>query len=85
MILLLSKTRVLVLMGLCLFLIASSSIQAELSIDADFDSGSIGANTIDGNNINFVLNTDGLGYTYWTNFKVSGVLNQEVTFEITNV
>jgi len=84
MVLLLRKTRVLALIGLCLLLIAPSSIRAELSIDADFDSGSIGANTIDGNDINFVLNTDGLGYTYWTNFKVSGVLNQEVTFEITN-
>ena len=48
MVLLLRKTRVLALIGLCLLLIAPSSIRAELSIDADFDSGSIGANTIDG-------------------------------------
>jgi len=79
------KTRGAVgLVCLCILLTVPSISRAALSIDADFDSGDIGEYTIDGNSIDFVLNADGLGYTYWTNFKVSGVLNQEVTFEITN-
>ena len=74
---------------MCLLLIAPSSIQAELSIDADFDSGSIEAYTINGNEIDFTLNTEtlvntGSDYTYWTNFRVSNVADKEVIFNITN-
>jgi zinc carboxypeptidase/carboxypeptidase M14-like protein len=59
---------------------------ADFAIDSDFDSGSIGSYTIDNdaNEIEFTLVSDGLSYTYWTNFKVSGVLGEEVTFRITN-
>jgi hypothetical protein len=62
-----------------------------LQIDAAFDSGSIGAYTIDDANstINLTLRTETLPntgdqYTYWTNFKVLEALNRTVTFRITN-
>ena len=59
---------------------------AQMAIDSSFDSGNIGSYTIDDINheIDLELTTDALAYTYWTNFKVSGVLGQEVTFNITN-
>ncbi len=60
------------------------NVFAQLQIDSNFDSGNIGGYTINGNDIEFVVNSDGLSYEYWTNFKVSGVLNQQVTFNITN-
>ena len=57
-----------------------------LEIDASFDSASIGPYTIDdiNNEIDFAVVSDGLSYEYWTNFRVSGVLGLEVTFNITN-
>jgi hypothetical protein len=55
------------------------------TIDASFDSASIDSYTIDGNVISFTLRVDELGYKYWTNFTVSGVLNDEITFNITGV
>jgi len=68
---------------------ANFSSTAILEINASFDSGNIGSYTIIGNTINFTLNTEylvntGDEYTYWTNFKVSNVLDKEVTFRITN-
>jgi len=59
---------------------------ADFEIDSDFDSGCIGSYIInnDVNAIEFTLVPDELNYTYWTNFKVSGVLGEEVTFRITN-
>jgi len=60
--------------------------QAEAAtIDASFDSASIGAYTIDGNVISFTLRGDDVGYRYWTNFSASGVLNEAITFNITGV
>lgn len=60
-------------------------IEDYLQINANFDSASIGSYAINGNEISFALNVDTLNdYTYWTNFKVSDVLNKEVTFRITN-
>jgi len=60
-----------------------------LQIHSNFDSASIESYTINANEINFTLITEdivntGYRYTYWTNFKVSNVLNKEVTFKITN-
>ena len=60
-----------------------------LSINSNFDSGSIGSYTINGNSINFTLTTEhlvnsGADYTYWTNFKVQNTLNKNITFRITN-
>ena len=57
----------------------------EATIDVGFDSASIGSYTIDGNMISFMLRVDAVGYEYWTNFKVSGVLNEAFTFNITGV
>lgn len=59
---------------------------ADFEIDSNFDSGSIGSYVIynNANVIAFTLVPDGLNYTYWTNFKVSGVLDKYVTFFITN-
>ncbi len=66
---------------------SSGSIQ----INADFDSGSIGSYSINGNEIDLTLRTEEFVnpsanpyYTYWTNFVVSGVQDQEITFNITN-
>ncbi len=60
-------------------------------INADFDSGSIGSYSIDGNEIDLTLRTEEFTnpsanpyYTYWTNFVVSGVQDQEITINITN-
>ncbi len=57
-----------------------------MQIDASFDGGSIGAYVIDEANdeIEFSLESDGLNYTYWTHFTVSGVSGRTVTFRITN-
>ena len=64
----------------------AASAYSDFVIDSDFDSGSIGSYTIDNytNEIEFTLVSDGLSYEYWTNFKVSGVLGEKVTFRITN-
>jgi hypothetical protein len=71
-----------VVMAACL----ETGAYADFEIDSDFDSGSIGSYAINNNAnvIEFTLVPDGLGYTYWTNFKVSGVLDKDVTFHITN-
>ncbi len=63
--------------------ITVSKAFAQLQIDSNYDSGNIGSYTIDGNDIEFIINSDALNYTYWTNFKVSNVLNQQITFTIT--
>ncbi|MCP3997966.1 MAG: hypothetical protein GY722_23345, partial [bacterium] len=57
-----------------------------MQIDASFDSGSIGPYVIDEVNdeIEFSLPADGLNYTYWTHFTVSGVSGRTVNFRITN-
>jgi hypothetical protein len=62
------------------------SAYADLQIDADFDSASIGSYTIDNENneIDFALKPDLLGYEYWTNFRVSGVSGKKIVFHITN-
>ncbi|MCP4002809.1 MAG: carboxypeptidase family protein [bacterium] len=59
---------------------------AALSINTTFDGGSIGPYVIDDllHEIDFTLAADGVNYTYWGNFKVSGVSGLEVTFHITN-
>jgi len=62
----------------------ATNISAQLTIDSNFDSGDIGPYTIVGNVIDFEIASDGLDYEYWTNFKVSGVSGQTVTFNITN-
>ena len=81
----LTRTRVLTYLSCLWFLIlAATDSPAELTIDSDFDSGSIETYNIVGNEIDLTLHTDELGYTYWTYFKVTGVLDQEVTFNITN-
>lgn len=69
-------------MAVCL----ATGVYADFEIDTDFDSGSIGSYVIDNgaNEIAFTLVSDGLSYTYWTNFKISGVLDEDVTFHITN-
>ncbi|MCP4411348.1 MAG: carboxypeptidase family protein, partial [Gammaproteobacteria bacterium] len=64
--------------------ITVSKAFAQLQIDSNYDSGNIGSYTIDGNDIEFIINSDALNYTYWTSFRLSGVLNQQVTFRITN-
>jgi hypothetical protein len=71
-----------VVMAVCL----ATGAYADFAIDSDFDSGSIGLYAIDNdaNDIEFTVVSDGLSYEYWTNFKVSGVLDEEVTFRITN-
>jgi hypothetical protein len=56
-----------------------------VTINAGFDSASIGAYTINGNVISFTLRVDDGGYQYWTNFALSGVLNEEITVNITGV
>ena len=62
--------------------------ESTLGIDFSFDSASIGAYTIDGNEVNFILVTESLTtgevYAYWTYFKVTNTLDKEVTFRITN-
>jgi len=60
-----------------------------LTINSNFDSGSIGSYTINGNSINYTLSTEHLinsgdYYTYWTNFKVQNTQNKNITFRITN-
>ena len=71
--------------------LVSSGAHAALQIDANFDSGSIGAYAIDDANstITFTLRSEteintGDTYTYWTHFKVRGALDRTVTFRITN-
>ena len=61
-----------------------SNIFAQIQIDSYFDSGNIGLYTLTGNEIEFNISSDDLSYTYWTNFKVTGVLNQEIIFKIIN-
>ncbi len=57
-----------------------------MQIDSSFDSGNIGPYVIDEANdeIEFSLQADGLNYTYWTHFTVSGVSGRNVTFRISN-
>ena len=69
----------------------ATSTYADLAIDANFDSGSIGTYSIDEANstINMTLHTEilpntGDQYTYWSNFKVLDALNRTITFRITN-
>jgi len=62
----------------------STGVSAQLAVDSSFDSASIGTYSIAGNQIDFSVLTDGLGYEYWTNFKVSNVLNETVIFRIMN-
>jgi len=62
---------------------------ADIVINANYDSGSIGSYIIDGDVIELTLNTETLvntldDYTYWTNFKVSDVQYKTITFRITN-
>ncbi len=71
--------------------IFATSAGALLEIDADFDSGSIGAydindatNTIDLSFKSEYLVNTGENYTYWTNFKVLDALGRTITFRITN-
>jgi len=59
-------------------------LSAQLQIDSNFDSGSIGSYTITNDIIEFTIDSDELNYTYWTNFKVSGILDKEITFKVTN-
>jgi hypothetical protein len=59
-------------------------------LDANFDSGSIGPYTINGNVIDLTLQTDQISnntddYTYWVNFKLSNVLGQEITLNLTGI
>jgi len=68
---------------------AEFSSTSLLTINASYDSGSIGSYTIDGNMVNLTLNTEhlinsGQYYTYWMNFKVQNTLNKNITFRITN-
>lgn len=68
---------------------AEFSSTSFLSINASYDSASIGSYTINGNQINLSLNTEqlvnsGAFYTYWMNFKVQNTLNKNITFRITN-
>jgi len=81
-----SKKKQSMLLFFLLFIagIINTNLFAQLQVDSNFDSGNIGTYAIAGNEIEFTINSDELDYTYWTNFKVSGVLNQEVTFRITN-
>ena len=53
----------------------AAGASADLLVDADFDTGSIGPYTINEllGEIEFTLTPDGVNYTYWANFKVSGV------------
>ena len=55
-------------------------VPGDITIDTDFDSGCIGSYNIDGNEIDLTLRTEEFVnpsanpyYTYWANFKVSGV------------
>ena len=80
------KTSILSVSVLVTGTLFATGAWAQMAIDAVFDSGSIGSYSInDGTNeIEFSVLTDGIGYEYWTNFKVSGVLNETVTFRILN-
>ncbi len=71
--------------------LVSTSAYAALEIDANFDSGSMGAFSIDDANstVDFTLRSEteintGDTYTYWTQFKVRGALDRTVTFRIVN-
>ncbi|MCH2173529.1 M14-type cytosolic carboxypeptidase [Myxococcota bacterium] len=60
--------------------------KASLEIDANFDSGRIGAYTIDETlgEIEFSLDADGTNYVYWFNFKLLGAAGREIVLRITN-
>ncbi len=68
----------------CFLFIFINTLSAQLQINTNFDSGNIGAYSIEGDRIDFLINTDELDYTYWTNFKLSGVLDKQVLFLINN-
>jgi len=59
-----------------------------VSISSAFDSGSIGAYTIVGNQVDLIANTETMStgevYTYWLNFKIAGVQGKDMTFNINN-
>jgi uncharacterized repeat protein (TIGR02543 family) len=60
-----------------------------LMIDDNFDSGSIGTYSVLGNEISFnmvleTLTPTGEQYAYWTYFKVTNTMDEEVTFRVTN-
>jgi len=59
-----------------------------LLIDANFDSGSIGSYTVNGNEVSFNMPletlTTGEQYAYWAHFKVTNTLDKEITFRVTN-
>ena len=65
--------------------------ESEITIDASFDSASIGpAPVIDGNEITFTLNEDNVldgscPYRYWFNFKVSNVVDKQINFNLTGI
>ncbi|MCP4263658.1 MAG: hypothetical protein GY774_40045, partial [Planctomycetes bacterium] len=63
---------------------------SDLVLDANFDSGSIGLYSMNGNVIDLALQTEhiyntGDNYTYWANFKLSNVLGEEITLNFTGI
>ncbi len=61
-----------------------------LSLDADFDSGSIGAYSINGDTLRMAVDqvtmvNTGAVYAYWTHFELSGVGDREITVEVHGV
>jgi hypothetical protein len=80
------KTSIISMMILVMVFLSARGTLADLQIDANYDGGSIGSYSIDNvsNEIEFEVVSDALSYEYWTNFKVSDVLDKEVTFRITN-
>ncbi|MDX2444637.1 MAG: M14-type cytosolic carboxypeptidase, partial [Bacteroidales bacterium] len=71
--------------------VIASNTYGNLQINSNFDGGSIGTYTIDNENneIYFTLKHETfanrkVGYTYWVNFKVTGVFGEKIVFHVTN-
>ena len=62
----------------------------DITVDANFDSGSIQSYSVAGNTINATLRTENLvnnssDYTYWANFKIANVLGEEITLNLSGI